>query len=352
MKAGIISLGSVSSQMVAEKLKQYFDHVDMINLKEIEVRLGRDAGVYYQGELLSKYDTLYVKGSFRYAQLLRSITSMLEKKVPYLPLPSHSFTVVHNKLLTHLALQQHNIPMPRTYVSPNIEEAKYLLKRVNYPIVMKFPHGTQGKGVMFADSESSAASVLDALGALNQPFIIQEYIESGGTDVRVIVIGDRAVAAMRRRAMTNEKRANIHAGGSGEKVELTSKISTLAVKTAKALNADICGVDILEGPRGAMVIEANISPGLQGISKVVDLDIADCIAKHMFDETVKAVKPKSVLKELNLEEISGDKELMTNLKIRGDQIVLPSVAKRISGLTETDDVNIKLNKHKISIEKI
>ena len=95
MRAGIISLGSVSSQMVADKLTQYFDHVDMINLKEIEVILGKEAGVYYQGELLRKYDTLYVKGSFRYAQLLRSITSMLEKKVPYLPLPADSFTVVH-----------------------------------------------------------------------------------------------------------------------------------------------------------------------------------------------------------------------------------------------------------------
>ena len=242
--------------------------------------------------------------------------------------------------------------MPQTYVSPNIAEAKYLLKRVNYPIVMKFPHGTQGKGVMFADSESSAASVLDALGALNQPFIIQEYIESGGTDVRVIVVGDRAIAAMRRRAMTNEKRANIHAGGSGEMVVLTDKISTLAVQTAKALKADICGVDILEGPRGAMVIEANISPGLQGISKVVPVDIADAIAKHMFEQASKNVQPKSVLKELNLDEISGDKELMTNLKIRADQIVLPPVAKRVSGFRETDDVLIKLNKNKISIERL
>ena len=216
MKAAIISLGSKSSLMTAEAMQKYFTQVDMINLKEVEVSMGKDAGVLYQGIPLPEYDCIYIKGSFRYANLLRSITSMLDKKVAYIPLPSAAFTIVHNKLLTHLALEQHGIPMPRTYIHPSLESAKKLLKKMNYPIIMKFPEGTQGKGVLFADSYSSASSMLDALGALNQPFIIQEYVESGGSDLRVIVIGDKAVAAMRRTASSEEKRANLHAGGKAE----------------------------------------------------------------------------------------------------------------------------------------
>ncbi|MEK6905072.1 MAG: hypothetical protein AABX24_01600, partial [Nanoarchaeota archaeon] len=177
MKAALISLGSKSSLMTGEAMKKYFDHVDQLELKKIEIRLGKESGIFYEEKPLDSYDCVYVKGSFRYANLLCSITSMLEGKVSYMPLPTSTFTTVHNKLLTHLVLQQHNIPMPRTYLSSTIETAKELLKRVNYPIVMKFPEGTQGKGVMFADSISSASSLLDALGALNQPFIIQEYID-------------------------------------------------------------------------------------------------------------------------------------------------------------------------------
>src|SRR3989338_145847 len=200
MKAAIISLGSVSSQMTAEAMRKYFDSVDMIQLRDIEVNLGKDGGVIYRGQELGYYDCVLVKGSFRYSYLLRSIAALLEKKIPYMPFPGVSFTLAHNKLLTHLVLQQQNIPMPRTYMSPSIESAKELLKKVAYPIVMKFPEGTQGKGVMFADSLSSAASLLDALGALNQPFIIQEYVETGGTDIRALVVGDKVIASMKRKA--------------------------------------------------------------------------------------------------------------------------------------------------------
>src|SRR3989339_609190 len=273
LSAAVVSLGSKSSVMVIEALEKYFGQVDNLQIKNMEVRLGKDGGVFYEGKPLKKYDCIYLKGSFRYAHLLRSISTMLEDKVPFMPLSASAFTIVHNKLLTHLVLQQQNIAMPRTYISSTVEAAKQVLKQVNYPIVMKLPEGTQGKGVMFADSPSSAASMLDALLALRQPFIIQEYVDTGGSDIRALVVGDRVVASMRRKAQRDEKRANIHAGGSGEYVELDRISRKLAIDTAKALNARICGVDILEGPTGPLIIEANISPGLQGLSSVSRIDI-------------------------------------------------------------------------------
>ena len=358
LKAAIISLGSKSSQMTADAMAQYFDSVDMINLKEVEVILGKNSGVYYQGKLLPYYDCIYVKGSFRYAHLLRSITSLLEGKIPYLPLPAHAFTVVHNKLLTHLALQQMDIAMPRTYVSPTSDAARELLQQVNYPIVMKFPEGTQGKGVMFADSYASASSLLDALGALNQPFIIQEYVESGGKDIRVLVIGGKAVAAMQRRAKKEEKRANLHAGGSGESVMITREVAHLAVKTAKALNSDVCGVDILDGPFGPMVIEANISPGLQGLSKVSTVNIPNEIARYFFEKTSEVVSEKkriagrSVMEELNLVPSKNpSQELITNLRFKGEKIVLPELVTKMTQFSEINNYKIKVAKGKLEIEE-
>jgi len=361
MKAAIISQGSKSSVMLGEALKTYFEEVDLIDLKKVEVVLGKTGKILYNGEELNYYDCVYVKGSFRFANLLASISSLLENKVPYLPLPAQAFTTVHNKLLTHLVLQQHKIPMPETYVSPNTEEAKLLLKKVRYPIVMKLPEGTQGKGVMFADSFSSASSMLDALGVLNQPFIIQEYIDTGGTDIRAIVVGDKVIAAMQRKAQKEEKRANIHAGGEGEPIQLSPEVQKLAVKTAKCLEVDICGVDILEGARGAMVIEANISPGLQGISEAVkEINIPDEIAHFFFEKTKLALEMKKkreateVLKEIALDhgDLERPQQVTAPISIKNERIILPNFVTKLSEFEDNEDYVFKVKKGKVEIEKV
>lgn len=359
MKAALISLGSKSSEMSGEAMKKYFQQVDMLHLNKIEVRLGKESGIFHEGKLLDNYDCVYVKGSFRYANLLCSIASMLEGKVPYMPLPANTFTTAHNKLLTHLILQQHNISMPRTYLSSTTEAAKELLKRVNYPIVMKFPEGTQGKGVMFADSISSASSLLDALGALKQPFIIQEYIDTGGTDIRALVVGDKVIAAMRRKAQTEEKRANIHAGGKGQPVQLSPAIINQALATARALKADICGIDILEGPTGPLVIEANISPGLQGLSEVSTLDLPDQIARFLHRKTEESLQSgkknaaDNVMKELKL-DANGEpaQEIITHLQFRGERILLPEWVARIAKFNELKDYVVHSKKGKVEIEEM
>lgn len=361
MKAAVISLGSKSSMMVAEALTKFFEQVDMIQLKKIEVRLGKSSGIFYEGQPLEYYDCIYLKGSFRYTHLLRSIATLLEGKVLYMPLPAPSFTAVHNKLLTHLILQQKNIAMPKTYVSPSSEDAKELLKKVTYPIVMKFPEGTQGKGVMFADSISSASSLLDALGALNQPFIIQEYIDTNGTDIRALVVGDKVIAAMKRVAQKEEKRANIHAGGSGEPIRLNREIINLALDTAKALGTEICGIDILESTFGPMVIEANLSPGLQGLSKVSTVDIAYEIASFLHKKTEEALTNSrkqvtaEVLKEISLNHhLNQDinQEIISNLQFRGERILLPELITKITLFDERKEYAIKAKKGKLEIEEL
>jgi ribosomal protein S6--L-glutamate ligase len=354
MKAAIISLRSKSSLMIIKEMEKYFKVVDDIDLKNIEVNLTSAAlEVLYEGKPLDKYDCIYLKGSFRYQPLLRSIATALKNKT-YMPIKPTAFTVGHDKLLTQLDIQQHKIPMPTTYIAATVDAAKKILKKVNYPIVMKFPQGSHGKGVMFGESYSSAASLLDALAALRQPFIIQEYVETAGSDIRAIVVGDKVVAAMRRKADFGEKRANIHAGGIGEPCELDIHTKQLAIKAAHAVEAEICAVDILESVKGPTVIEINLSPGLQGITKATKINVADKIAKFLFtkvkgiSESGKKESAKDIMKEI---EATPSNEIITNLDFRGNRVLLPEVVTNITKFTEKDEITISAKKGEISIKK-
>ncbi len=358
MKAALISLGSKSSQMISNAMRNYFREVDGIDIREIEVNIsGGHLEVFYNGKPLEKYDCVYAKGSFKYASLLRSITAALHNT--YYPISPEAYTISSNKLLTQLVLQKHNIPTPKTYLSSSASAAKKILEKINYPVIMKFPSGTQGKGVMYADSYASASSMLDALAALKQPFLIQEYIETGGADVRAIVVNGRVVAAMKRKAVKGEKRANIHVGGKGIAYEPDAYTKKVAILAAKAVGAEICAVDILEGIKGPMVIEINLSPGLQGITAATKVNVADKIAKYLFEQT-KALKEsgKKVMTTKIFEELGiaqpkeGAKEILMNLDFRGDRILLPEIITKATGFGEKDEFSVKVEKGKVVIEKI
>lgn len=346
MKAALISLGSVSSAWTLEAMKKYFEQVDDINLKSIEVDLGgKKPKVLVDGQPLEDYDCIYLKGSFRYLQILNSVASVLQKNT-YVPFAPQAFLMGHDKLLTHLALQQHSVPMPETYISSGPAGAQKLLEKVSYPIVLKFPSGTQGKGVMFADSLTSAKSILDAMSALNQPVIIQKYVETGGTDVRAFVIGDKVVAAMQRKAEEAEKRANIHAGGKGTGIKLDYKTQELAIKTAKAVGASICAVDILKAKgKGSLVIEVNLSPGLQGITEATKIDVADKIGKYLYEQT------KKWSGSLDVEGGEPSETIVETLKLNRKRIMLPKTVTDLSGFEEGDEILIKAEKNSVKVSK-
>ncbi|MBI5065423.1 RimK family alpha-L-glutamate ligase [Candidatus Woesearchaeota archaeon] len=353
MKAAVISMGSVSSQWIVDKLKAYFDVVDDFKIKDFEVQLtGKELSILYKGKEFGSYDCIYAKGSFRYSNVLRSITNASNKNV-YMPIKEDAFGIGHNKILTYLALQQNKIPIPKTYIAASVSAAKKILKDIKYPVIMKLPSGTHGVGVMISDSYESASSMIDTLIALKQPFLIQEYIETGGSDVRAFVVGDKVIASMKRQAASGEKRSNIHAGGSAKPIELSEKTKAIAIKAAKVLGCDICGVDLLETPSGPKVLEVNLSPGLQGITKATEIDIPEKIAKFLYEKT-KEMKSKkvseeqeSMMKELTEEE----QELVTQIEYRGERILLPTVVSKISKFDENDDVVIKSSKGNITIKK-
>ncbi len=360
MRAAVISLGSKSSLWTVEAMKKHFDVVDSINLKEMEISIGNTDMVLYKGKTLPAYDCVYAKGSFKYAPLLRAVTQEMSKR-SYVPIGAEAFTIVHDKFLTHLVLQDGGIAMPKTHLASSVEASRALLDKVRYPIILKLLQGTQGKGVLFADSKAAASSILDTLSSLNQPVIIQEYIDTGGIDIRVIVCGDKVVGSMMRRAKPDEERANIHSGGKGEAVKISEPVKKLAIKTAKVLKMDIGAVDILEGPKGPVVIEANLSPGLQGIREATGIKVEEHIAQFLYDKTVEFKQNNS---GDSAEKLFGDlgitmenaeegkpQDIITNLGMRGEKIVLPSIVNKIAKLTEEDECTITVEKGNVRIVK-
>ena len=358
IKACVISLGSTSSKWTIAEMKKYFEEVEGFSLYDMGIKVdGRAIEVLHKGKPMKQYDCVYVKGSFRFALLARAITAkiMNESYSPYSPT---SYTLAHDKMLTHIQLEQFNIPMPQTYLTPSIESARALLKEITYPIVIKFPQGTGGKGVLFADSYASASSMLDALEILNQPFIIQQYLDVDGKDTRCIVVGDKVVAAYQRVAAPREERANIHAGGVGAPHTPNPVTKRIAVKTAKAIGAEIVGVDILETSRGPYVIEVNISPGLQGVTKTTKVNVAECIAQHLFKRTKefceqrKKKQSQQIIQGMGIGSgHEGFQDLITTVDVRGDRILLPDIVSKVSKLSQEETVVIKVKEGAVHIER-
>jgi len=241
--------------------------------------------------------------------------------------------------------------MPKTYMVATVETGKEMLKRIKYPIVIKFPEGTHGKGVMFGESYASSSALLDAFSALNQAFILQEFIDNDGADYRVIVVGNEVVAAMKRTAAKGEIRSNVHAGGTSESVILPPEFKRISIKTARALNADVIAVDLMEGRHGPVVLEVNSSPGLQAITKATGINVADKIAKYLAIETNKRKDIVSAnILDLSLNDRS---EHLTNyIKIRGGKIVLPEFVTDVTTFRDDEELIFEVKKGKLIVERI
>jgi len=356
MKAAVLSLESESSKWTIEAMKKYFDEVDALNIRYIEISMsGKKAEILYKGKPMGSYDCILAKGSFRYANLLKSLTLLINGSA-YMPISDRAFTFAHDKLLTQLEFQRNNIPMPTTYLASTIVAARSILERLNYPIIMKFPQGTGGKGVLFAESFASASSILDALSSLRQPFIIQEFMQTNGTDVRAFVIGDEVVAAYQRKAKSNEARSNIHSGGTGEAIELSEETKRIALKAAQSLGAEVCGVDILMTHKGPMVLELNLSPGLQGITQYTGIDVADKIARFLYDKTKekKSLTQKKdadvVLSAIDKADKKGD-SLITSIDFRGGRVLLPEMICKLANFKEDEDYEFIVKNGEIIVKK-
>jgi len=300
MKIGIISLGGESSKHLAWECRKYFGKVDSLDIKQFKVNLtNKGINVTYENKDMEKYDCIYIRGSYRYALLQRSITRSLSHET-YMPIHPESFTIGHDKFLTLLELQKNHIRIPKTYYAATTKLAKKLLENVKYPIIMKVAKGTHGKGVMIADSLTSAKTILDMLEEFKEPYLIQEFVRTKKTtDIRVIVAGNKIISAYKRKAANYEIRTNIHSGGKRAVHILTEEEKKLALSSAKAIGAEICGVDILNA-KNPSVIEINLSPSLSVAREITGINMAKEIAKYLYRKTKDFKKPKKKKNGLKL----------------------------------------------------
>jgi len=182
-------------------------------------------------------------------------------------------------------MAQMGLPVPRTVLATTPQAAFSAMQTIGKPpIVVKLVQGTQGQGVFLVPNVATVTAVLAKLRTLNKPALIQEYIaESRGQDTRILVVGNRCVAAMRRSSANGDFRSNLHLGGTAVSVELDPEIKKLAIIATKAHGLGVAGVDILQSKRGPLLLEINSSPGLEGIETTTGVDVADAIVRYLED---------------------------------------------------------------------
>lgn len=196
---------------------------------------------------------------------------------------STSITRSRDKLRCLQILSRSGIGLPVTSYAHSTKMTEKIVQMVGgAPCVIKLIEGTQGKGVILADTKKAAESVIDGFRQMKAHFLVQEFIkESNGKDIRAFVIGDKVVASMMRTAKDGEFRSNLHRGGTAMPVKISEEEATMAVNAAKALGLNVAGVDLLRSTRGPLVLEVNSSPGLQGIETSTGLDIATMIIEYI-----------------------------------------------------------------------
>lgn len=239
--------------------------------------------VIYQGQALEGFDaiiprigaskTFYGTAVVRQFEVMKVLTGN----------GSQAISRSRDKLRCLQVLARKGIGLPVTGFAHSIKDIDGLLAIVGgAPLVIKLLEGTQGIGVVLAETPKAAQSVIEAFRGLDANILVQEYIqEAQGADIRCLVVGDRVIAAMKRQGAKGEFRSNLHRGGSATPLKLTSAERNTALEAAKAIGLKVSGVDILQSHHGPVVIEVNSSPGLEGIETATDVDVAGSIIDYL-----------------------------------------------------------------------
>ena len=196
-----------------------------------------------------------------------------------------SLEIASDKFLTSIFLEQYKIPTPRTIICEDTTDALEAYDELGGDIVLKPLFGSKGIGITRINDKAFAENVIYSLGQLNTVFYLQEFIEHHNRDIRVLVLGNTAIAGMYR--ISNNWKTNVHAGARVEGIELTKEIEELAIKAAIMTKTEIAGVDIIESKNGLQVLEVNSIPGFTGLQKVTDLNLAEEIVSYFLEKTVK-----------------------------------------------------------------
>ena len=277
---GRISIGYEEIKLIKEA-KKIFDNVVYIPTPYVSIEVEEDQfHVKYKNVDLSNFECVLPRIPRSYRTFGFTILSLLKGKT-YMPIEPMALFDCHNKFSTLLKLNEDLIPIPKTFLTIKRKTAEAILDKVDYPIVMKLLYGSLGKGVMFADSKNSAVSFMDTLEMFKEPIFIEEFVKNPGEDIRAYVIGEEVFASMKRKAKKDEMRSNIGVGGTGIKFELPDEYTNLALRSTRALKMEICGIDLIKGPKGPIVIEANVNAQFKELERITKKNVAKRIVEYV-----------------------------------------------------------------------
>lgn len=238
--------------------------------------------VRYRGEEL-RFNAVIPRIGASYTFYGTAVVRQFEMMDVYPLVTSQAISRSRDKLRSIQLLARAGVGLPVTGFAHSTQDIDGLLEVVGgAPVIVKLLEGTQGLGVVLAETKKAAESVIGAFRQLDANFLVQEFIkEAKGADIRAFVIGGKVVAAMRRQGAPGEFRSNLHRGGTAEKIRLTSIERATAVKAARTMGLNVCGVDMVQSNHGPLVLEVNSSPGLEGIEEASGLDIAGRIIEFV-----------------------------------------------------------------------
>lgn len=250
-----------------------------------------EPAIFYKGEKLDDIDAVIPRIGASVTFYGTAVVRQFEMMHVFSAVESQALVRSRDKLRSLQILSREGLGMPKTAFTNFSKEEKNLIEQVGgAPLVIKLLEGTQGLGVVLAETKKAAQSVIEAFHGLKARIIVQEFIkEAKGADIRAFIVDGEVVGAMKRQGKEGEFRSNLHRGGSASIIKLTRAEKSAAQKAAKALGLAIAGVDLLQSSRGPLILEVNSSPGLEGIEKATGVDIAGKIIKYIEQNQPKKI---------------------------------------------------------------
>lgn len=266
-----------------------FDHTKLYIVNE-----SREPSIYYGKEKVTDIDAVIPRIGASVTFYGASIIRQFEMQKIFSTVKSVALTRSRDKLRSIQILSRENLGIPKTAFARSPKDIPHLIRTVGgAPLILKVLEGTQGLGVVMAETQKAAKSVIEAFMGMDKSILVQEFIkEAGGADIRAFVVNGRVVGAMKRQGKEGEFRSNLHRGGSSSKIKLKRREASAAVKAANAMGLSIAGVDMLQSDRGPLILEVNSSPGLEGIEKSTGTDIAKEIIHYIENNIGKKTKLK------------------------------------------------------------
>ena len=286
MKIAILSRNPklYSTRRLVEACQKHNHEVQVYNTLKFYMDIASlRPGISYKGQRINGVDAVIPRIGASITEYGLAVVRQFEMMGVFSLNESVAIGRSRDKLRSLQLLSRKGIGLPITAFANQAENTLDIIQLVGgAPLVIKLLEGTQGKGVVLAETNKAAESVIDAFRELRANFMVQEFIrEAGGADIRCFVIDDKVVAAMKRQAKEGEFRSNLHRGGAASLMKITPEERSTAVRAAKIMGLNVAGVDILRSNHGPVVIEVNSSPGLEGIEKATGKDVASMIVSFM-----------------------------------------------------------------------